>query len=451
MRARAPTQLDDRPTGAERFTSTQWGTCAQKTGRRVAGFAVTLTRHARRPDVRRIMRVQALAAVSQVTAALQLVALLLAVGPGRASDTYVILFSASQVSVSVFVIGGLQPLTISRPGYSGWARWIAAGSIANAILLAATGGFLLAADYPTAVVLPTAGVLMASGACAVTAAVWSVHYAARGRPGVLASITTIPNIVAAVFVVAAPVAKVPVMCLGLLVGNIVTCALLRGHEEEAPALATHHSARLPRRDVAGLLASSSVGAGGPFALQAVTATYSPGQATILGFASRIAAGVVSVGITAFINATTDWTRQSNRPMRLVTQFGYIGVGVGFVLLSLFDLAGVSGIVTAGVAATAFVAGAAAQACAGRALALGGLLASFRRMAAINVPLYGLGMVALSVGAHTATTYFAVIAGITVVSGLVFSSSLGWRRERASLVGLSAVAMSIFAVALLARA
>jgi hypothetical protein len=356
------------------------------------------------------------------------------------------------VAVSVLIIGGLQPLTISRPGYSGWRRWILTGSIVNALLLVATAGFLLIAGYPWHVVIPTGAVLVVSGAYAVMAAVRGVHHAAMGRPWVLASVTTIPNTVAAAFVLSTPIQKVPVMCVGLLLGNMATCALITRYGERVPQSVTEQdvSQSLPRADVAGLLASSSVGALGPFALQAVTATYTPGQATILGFASRVAAGVVSVGVTAFTNATTDWTRRSNRPLRLVTGVGFGGMGVAFVTLALLNLIGISGIVTASVAATAFVCGAAAQACAGRALAMGGLLTTFRRMAALSVPLYASGVVLLSIGAHTATMYFAVIAGLTVVSGMVFSSALGWRREAAVLVGLCSGAVVIIGVAALIR-
>ena len=459
------------------------------------------------------MRIQMLAGAAQVTGALQLVALLASVGRTRGTDAYITLFSASQISLSVIVVGTLQPLILNRPNYSEWRPWIVGGIGANAVMLFGTASFLLLVHYPVSDVVSITAVLCASGTAAVVASVLGVHLAALGRPGSLASLTVLPNALASLAVVTAPTAPILFMCVGLFSGNGILCVTLRRslrsaaapnsggappiHGDRAtprsehtanprvptlrlrkarrrrarrapvraraagaagtgvprrPGMVTHNSqtpeVRVFRRgDVLGLLTSSSVGAFGPFALQAVTATYPAGQATLLGFASRVAAGIVTVGVTAFANATTDWKRRSIRPLRMLAFACITGQGVAFVALAAVGV-GRSAIYAATIAAVAFVLGAAAQACAARSLSMSGRYGAFRIMAVVSVPIYGLGVIGLTLGSRTAATYFTTVAAISVIAIFVFATALGWRREVGILLGAAGVTICVGAAKLL---
>lgn len=392
------------------------------------------------------------AVVQQVTAALQLAVLLIAVGRGRGTDTYVVLYTASQIPAAVLAIGVLQPLTLNRPGYGGWLAWNIAGCVFTVALIGAVTLFLLGKNYPKDTVLAVAAILTASGITAYLAYVRAVHHAALGHPSRLASITTVGNVAASVLVVVSPTAKIEVMCVGLLLGNIVTYLFVVGRPEgriEATPLETQVP-RTSRKDLAGMLTSSSVGAFGPFALQAVTATYAAGEATILGFASRIVAGVVTVGVTAFLNASTDWRRRSIWPLELVVRVTTPILGCSFIALALLTATAASEVLTTSVAALGLLCGSTSQACAGRALAMTGRLAWFRYMAASNVMLYAGGVVVLTYGAHTASLYFTVMAAMTAAGTVVFSLGVGWRRYAVNLAGLSGLGAVALMVVSLAR-
>src|ERR1700737_2824788 len=110
-------------------------------------MAVTVARFARFHSLARLLRVQAFAGLSQATGALQLGALLLAVGPGRPTDAYVVLFSASQLPIGALILATLQPTILSRRGYGGWHRWTVAGVAITLAVVWLAAGFLLARGY----------------------------------------------------------------------------------------------------------------------------------------------------------------------------------------------------------------------------------------------------------------------------------------------------------------
>jgi hypothetical protein len=399
------------------------------------------------------MRVQGLAALSQATGAAQLGALLLAVGPTRGSDAYFTLFTASQLPVSILVLGTLQPAILSRPGYAGWARWTLVAVIVNAPWLWLTAGFLLANGYASHDVLWVAGLLTASASVAIACSVHAVHAAARGRPELLAGSTVIPNTCASILVLAPTPYRIQLMCTGLLVGNIATYLLARAIVRSAVGawqrdpLKSQVSSHQSLAGTRGLLVASTVGATGPFALQAVTATYTAGQATLLGFMSKLGNGVVGIGVTTFTNVATDWHRRSVRPLRVAA--GYFTVALTLVLVGL-AVAGLVGSVEAvktALAATAWVLAAASQSCSGRALGMLGQLQVFQRAAAAGVLLYGGATLALIQGPHTALTYFVILTTVATVTNLIFLTGLGWRRETATcLAGLLLLALPLAGVA-----
>src|SRR4030088_536298 len=123
---------------------------------------VTAARLVRVHSMARLLRVQGFAALSQATGALQLVALLLAVGPGRPTDAYVVLFSASQLPIGALILGTLQPTILSRPGYRGWHRWTVGGVAITLPVVSLAAGYLLADGYSPHDVILIATLITAS-------------------------------------------------------------------------------------------------------------------------------------------------------------------------------------------------------------------------------------------------------------------------------------------------
>jgi hypothetical protein len=395
---------------------------------------------------RRLVRLQAFAALAQASGAAQLLALLLTVGRGRATDAYVVLFSASQVSLSVLVIGTLQPLVLSLPNYSRWSRWLLSGILLNGAVLWGTAAVLLALNYTTAQVVGTTILLTVSGSFGVAATVEAVHHAALGHPEILAGATLTANMLATAFVVAAPGNKISLMCVGLIAGNALTYLYARTRVAHRRRASTN--LRAPRSEVIGLLASSGVGAVGPFGLQAVTASYPAGQATLLGFFSRLGAGVIGVGVTAFTNFVTDWTRRDPRPLRLASECLTCAHGLALIGLTVATLLALPTVLCAAVAAVGWVAGSGSQACAARALSVDGRLSVFRRSAIATVPLYIGATLVLAFGPQNAQAYFLALGMIAAAANSIFLWALAWTRPLRTFAALAAVALILESTAVL---
>jgi hypothetical protein len=296
-------------------------------------------------------------------------------------------------------------------------------------------GFLLADGYSLHDVILVAALLTASASVAVAASVHAVHAAVRGRPEVIAGLTALPNTGAALLVVMPTSAPIALMCVGLLVGNAVTYRLARARAQSAadaqPSQPKGGAAgeAIARSSTGGLLMASTIGATGPFALQAATATYAAGQATILGFASKLGNGLVGVGVTSFTNVATDWHRRSVRPLQLAARRFAAGQLLLLVCLGVVLLADGDQILMTVLAASAWVLAAASQACSDRALGMLGRLVVFRRAAVAGVLLYAAATVGLILGPHSALSYFIALTLISTVANLIFLVGLGWRRER----------------------
>ena len=394
----------------------------------------------------RLVRVQALSALGQASGAAQLLALILVVGRGRATDTYVVLFAASQAAVTVVVIGTLQPAILSRPNYRRWGRWSMAAAVASGVVVWATAAALLGFGYRPITVISLAAILTASGAASAAAYVESVRRAAGGRPETLAAATVPANMFATLAIFVVPSSRVAAMCFGLLVGNVMTYLYARRDRlGDRVAEIPGSEACIRPGDAAGLAVSSGVGAIGPFGLQAVTASYPPGQATILGFLSRLGSGLVTVGITAFLSVVTDWRRQDLRPLSLTAKVLTWLEGGAFVLVGVGVATGVPSTGLAAVAATAWVAGAGSQACAARALSILGRTSVFGRMAPVAAILYLGGAWWLLDRSKTAFTYFLVLAVVEAGANGCFLGSLRWYRQVLGLIALATCALAIAAI------
>jgi hypothetical protein len=416
--------------------------------------AVALSRVTHVRSMTRLLRVQAFAALSQATGALQLAALLVAVGPGRPTDAYIILFTASQMPVAALIIGTLQPTILSRPGYRGWGRWTVAGVAVTVPLVWLVAAFLLANGYRPGDVVPVAALVTVSASIAVAASVHAVHAAASGRPEILAGLTALPNACAALLVLVPGPNAIPLMCAGLLVGNVATFRIA-----DAVTRSTAGRPADERRDsgsadgvagssTGGLLMSSTVGATGPFALQAVTATYAAGQATLLGFASKVGSGFIGVGVTSFTNVATDWHRRSVRPLQMAVRWFTAGQVTLLLWLGCLLLANGFQTVKTSLAAGAWVLAAASQACSGRALSMLGRLAVFRKGAVAGVFLYGAATIGLIEGPHSALSYFLALMIIATSANLIFLYGLDWRREYVTYVISLLVPIGLGAAALI---
>jgi hypothetical protein len=223
------------------------------------------------------------------------------------------------------------------------------------------------------------------------------------------------------------------MCVGLLVGNIVTYrvahARVRSSVDAWPNQPAGDSAQgFARSSTGGLLMASTVGATGPFALQAATATFAAGQATLLGFASKLGNGVIGVGVTSFANVATDWHRRSVRPLRVAVRYFVAGQVLLLFCLSVVLLADGEQLVMTALAAGAWVLATAGQACSDRALGMLGRLVVFQRAAVAGVVLYAAATVGLVQGPHSALSYFLALMLIATIANLIFLLGLGWRRE-----------------------
>jgi hypothetical protein len=372
---------------------------------------------------------------------------LYSVGPGRLTDAYVTLFAASQVPLSVIVIGTLQPLALGRPNYDRWSVWALRAAAADVISVAAVGAFLVAFGYSAADVAPLAGLLAASGAVSCLVAVTAVHLAADARPMSLAAATFLPNACATAAVLAAPIAPVEMMCAALIAGNLVTWRIVR--RKELTVRRDLNTVAMPevKKETVGLLLSSGVGAAGPFALQAATATFPAGQATVLGFFSRIGAGLVGVGVTTFTNSVSDWRRESVRPLRTAAGIAIVAQTAIVACIVILLASGVRpGSAMAGLVAVAWVLAAAMQSCAGRALAMAGDLSAFRTMALLSAVLYVAGTYSLLNVAQSAFAYFLLLFAINSTAAFVFMRALRWRRESRSLmVSISVAAIGYFVI------
>jgi hypothetical protein len=409
-------------------------------------FGLCLVKDRLPPGAKRIARVQLVAAMSQVLGALQLVLLFATVGAGRSTDAYIVLFSASQLPASIISVGTLQPLIFSRPGYRNWAPWITSTVLACVACTSGTSILLVAIGYGSRdVVLP--GLLVAvSGAVAAAVSVPAVERAMHGYPALLSGATILPNLFACVALALPSSDRVVAMCWGLLVGSVVTGVLVE--RARAAIRVEGVSVSVSGRDAAGLLASSTVGGLGPFALQAATATFPAGQASILGFASRLGAGLIGVGVTTFINSVTDWQRRSSEPLAAL-------VGSALRLQILFLAVSVGGSFAFPdspampvVLALAWVLNAAAQAATGRALQMAGSLGAFRVMAVTSLILYPAAATYLVLGSQTASGYFAILGVIGGTATLVFSSAIKWkvaRRLAATSIGMEVVVLIVSVV------
>jgi hypothetical protein len=379
----------------------------------------------------KVARVQAVGALSQLTAAGQLAALLLVVGHSRITDTYTILYSASQLSVSALLIGSLQPVVLSSPGYSAWRRWIFAGIIANIALLSGTSSFLILSHYPSGEVLTTAGVLALYGCFIIVAYVLAIHDAAMGNPLPLAGATGVSNVVAVAVLLLRPSHIVPMMCAGMLVGAMATCLLFRriGLRRRAvlPIPEAIHDT-FNKSDLAWLVFQSGVGGLGVFLLQAVTARYPPGQATVLGVILRVASGVVTIGVTGFLTATTDWRQRSTRPLRVAIRISLIALSVCVPAMYVGAGLAADSAWNSVIAAAAFVFAAAAESCGGRVLPLVGRLRVFRTMGLLSAPLYGLETAALAFTPHIAAIYLIVVTLSCMFPTVALLRAIKWRTE-----------------------
>jgi hypothetical protein len=330
------------------------------------------------------------------------------------------------MTVSVVIMGTMQPIVLSRPHYRRWTPWVWASALANLPILSAAAGYLLLVGYSVRDVVPVSALLFVSTAFASAAAVGAVHRAVLGRPEVFAALTVIPNVLAALAVAVTPTAQVTAMCGGLLAGNLLTWLLVRRTDE--PAESPPDEKTTSGAEVGGLVFASAVGGAGPFALQAVTATYPAGAATLLGLFSRLGAGVIGVTVTAFINVATDWRQRSLRPLRSAVLL--LSGGQLLVLSALVIMLAASGseTVETGLAATAWIFSAGSQACAGRAVGMTSRLYAFRHTAVVTGVLYVVATGGLAVAPPSALAYFAVLLVIASVANIMFSRALGWRTE-----------------------
>jgi hypothetical protein len=245
------------------------------------------------------------------------------------------------------------------------------------------------------------------------------------------------------------------MCVGLLVGNIVTHRVARaGVRSSGDAWSDQPQDDSPqgsvRSSTTGLLVASTAGATGPFALQAATATYAAGQATILGFASKLGNGLVGVGVTSFANVATDWHRRSVRPLRLAVRWFAAGQILILLCITVALLADGDQIVMTALAAAAWVLAAASQACSDRALGMLGQLAVFRRAAVAGSLLYAAATLGLILGPHSALSYFIALMVIATTANLIFLAGLDWRRECAMYLVSLPILTLLGAAALLVR-
>ncbi len=403
----------------------------------------------RTSGIKRLLGVQLLAAFAQASGAAQLGALLLVVGQNRSTDAYVTLFTASQLAGSIIITGTLQPLALSNPEFSGWRRWAAIGVGVNVLAVAVTTGLLLVLDYRPSVVFPIAALIAISGTLAVIAGSLAVERAVIGAPGLLAGLTIAPNLLATALLVAASSGQLTWMCTGLLAGNILIAgwSLLRrpDRDRSTPSGGAEIRASQHRRlDSWGLVGSSAIGATGPFGLQAATASFPEGQATLLAVFSRIGAGLIGVGVTAYTYAVTDWRRRDEAPLRVVSfsavmaQFAAVAA-IGLLLFLHVDVDWITGLL-----ATIWILSAASQATAARALQLVGRYEPFRQMALPSLVFYPAAAWMLIAVSQTATAYFIALAVIAAFANTFFLHSLGWKREvswAAASVALSGVCVA----------
>lgn len=386
---------------------------------------------------------QAAAAASQVTGALQLAALLVFVGSSRETDAYITLFSASQLTGSVLVMGTLQPYALSQPNYAGWRRWGLVGVVTNTVIVVLVAGYLNFLDYSTNEVWVTAALIACSGAVAVVNGVASVRRALAGAPALLAGLTVIPNVAATLGVAVPSGYRVELMCAGLLVGNLVVLGWLQRRDSQTPlrAVAEVDRGAPPRRDIAGLLAASSVGALGPFGLQAATAAFPAGQATLIGVVSRLAAGVVGIGVTAYTYSVTDWERRDQQPLHRLSMVATIASAFAALAAALTVFMDASTLAQASVAGILWTCAAASQASVQRVLGLKGRYRVFRLLGAATLVLYPLGTLTLIFVAPNAAAYFAVLALIAALANAAFCFAAGWRDVgRAAVPSLVAAAI-----------
>lgn len=373
---------------------------------------------------------QGAAGAGQALAAGQLAALILTVGTTRETDAYLLLFSATQLVASVVVFGVLQPIVLSKPGYSGWRAWqaVAAGCVFPVVALTAL--YLTEVGYPSSTVTTLAPVLAVSGAVACAAAVNGVHLAMLGRPAFSAALTVPPNALAILGLMSVAAQPVTFMCVGLLVGNLLMLAITsraiqgteRVHEE---SVAGH---QIGRREIPTLASTSLVGAGGPFLLQSVVSSYPPGDATILGTVVRIGSGILAVGITAYAMTVTDWTRRSDRPLRDGARYlTTLQLALG-MLVTVWLVAASSSLLLTIVSAAFWLCGASSQALATRAVGLAGRYGLFARGALYGAVAYPAAALVLAVASPSATVFLVVLAMVASGANLLFLAGLDWRAE-----------------------
>ncbi|MFL6240730.1 MAG: hypothetical protein ACJ735_14690 [Actinomycetes bacterium] len=270
------------------------------------------------PTLRTGVSAQLLATASQLVGFAQLL-LLIAPGSSRTTDAYMILFGATQLVVTVWIVGVVYPTHLAEPARA-WKHTVACSGAAAAVLAAAGVGFLLALGYPVAPVVGVGTALALSGALAAAAATYSVILACAGRPLSLAGLALLPNVVATAALLAThgttSTTRTVAMCGALALGNGALCCLLQPRAHE---VLSHCRVSQPTPSVVRprgwLVMAAIVGGISPLALQGALAAFPQGVLTHFTVAYKFGLTLTGALVNSLLPLLVSWRNLARARLR----------------------------------------------------------------------------------------------------------------------------------------
>lgn len=264
---------------------------------------------------RRIVTAQAAAFASQLFGSLQLV-LLLHAGVSRATDAYFLIFGATQLMVSGWIVGVIYPRQLAQPG-TDWAQIPRRAVVFSALVTGLATGYAIALGYPVGITISVAVPLLLSAAAAARATVDACRLACVGRATELAGVALPANVVACVALLTVgghgSSTATTAMCAGLLLGNLGAASALRRRVasivDVPPAVAPR---RAPWLVVAAITAALS-----PLVMQAAVATFPSGDLSAFSVAYKFGLALTGIGLNSMLPLLLSWHRVEHDVLRRI--------------------------------------------------------------------------------------------------------------------------------------